>query len=150
MNGTGFVVLIVLLIVAAIAAAVWSSKQEAKRRTALLAVAQRLGWELDPEKREAGPDYEQFAPLNRGHSHAAYNTLEGAATIRARRYPVRMGDYTYKVTSNDGKTSSTKTYSLSYLIAHLPLVVVPDLLIRRERQMENIAGALGFEDIEFD
>ncbi len=67
-----------------------------------------------------------------------------------RGYPVRMGDFVYKVTRRSGKTTTTHTYRFSYLIVHLPFGRVPDLLIRREGVFDKIAGAFGFDDIDFE
>ena len=61
-----------------------------------------------------------------------------------------MGDFTYKVTTHSGKSSSTRTYRFSYLIVHLPFGRVPDLLIRREGLFDKLAGAFGFDDIDFE
>ena len=70
--------------------------------------------------------------------------------IDGRPYPVKMGDFNYKVTRSTGKGSNTTTYRLSYLILHLPFALTPDLLIRREGVFDKIAGAIGFDDIDFE
>ena len=61
-----------------------------------------------------------------------------------------MGDFTYKVTTSSGKSTTTTTYRFSYLILHMPWSGVPDLLIRREGMFDKIAGVLGFDDIDFE
>jgi hypothetical protein len=42
------------------------------------------------------------------------------------------------------------TYRFSYLIWHTPFARVPDVLIRRENVLDKLAGAFGFDDIDFE
>lgn len=122
-----------------------------KRREELASLADELGWTFHPE-RDKWHDraYPQFAAFGRGHTRSAYNTMKGQLKIGNRVYPAVMGDYTYKVTRSNGKTTITQTYHFSYLILHLPFRGVPDLLIRRENMLDKIAGAFGFADINFE
>ena len=71
-------------------------------------------------------------------------------TIDERNYPAKMGDFVYKITTSTGKSTQTRTYRFSYLILHLPFGNVPDLLIRREGMFDKLAGAFGFDDIDFE
>ena len=57
-----------------------------------------------------------------------------------------MGDFRYTV--KRGK--SHVTYKFSYLILSIPFQHVPDLLIRREGMFDKLAGAIGFDDIDFE
>ncbi len=124
---------------------------EKKRREAMAAFAAELGWNFDPTKdRSHDEEYAHFEIFRRGHSRAAYNTLWGDLDIDGRRWPAKMGDFTYKVTRSTGKSTSTQTYRFSYLILHMPWSSVPDLLIRREGMFDKIAGVLGFDDIDFE
>ena len=122
-----------------------------KRREALAALAGRLGWTFDPD-RDTGHDdeYAHFGIFRRGHSRTAYNTLNGNVETDGREYRGKMGDFTYKVTRHTNKGSHTTTYRFSYLILHLPFRGVPDLLIRREGIFDKLAGAIGFDDIDFE
>ncbi len=52
--------------------------------------------------------------------------------------------------TSSGKSTQTTTYRFSYLIVHLPWHGLPDLLIRRENFLDRIAGAFGFDDIDFE
>ncbi len=149
--GPGLVILIAIVGVAlVIAFAIISQRIEARRRDALAGLAARLGFSFDPERMSPGPDLERFEAFTRGHSRAAYNTMDGLVSIDGRSYSVRMGDFRYQVTTSNGKTTSTRTYNLSYLVLQLPFRGVPDLLIRREGVLDKIAGALGFDDIDFE
>ena len=91
-----------------------------------------------------------FSQLDCGHSRSAHNTLTGEMEIDGRRWPVKMGDFVYKVTHHTGKSSRTQTYRFSYAIMHLPFARAPDLLVRREGMFDKLAGVLGFDDIDFE
>lgn len=143
--------IIVAVIVIAVVAAVYGQRMERRRRDALAALAASLGWRFDPSRDTRHDDeYAHFEIFRRGHSRAAYNTLAGPVEIDGRVFAAKMGDFTYKVTSSNGKTTTTTTYNFSYVILHLPLPDVPDLLIRREGFFDRIAGAMGFDDIDFE
>ena len=144
-------ILIILLIAGAIVVAYFAWKQEQKRRDELAALAKELGWRFDPEKDKShDEEYAHFEVFRRGHSRAAYNTLTGSLAIRDRSYPAKTGDFVYKITSSNGKTTTTHTYRFSYLIVQVPFAGLPDLLIRQEGIFDKIAGAFGFDDIDFE
>ncbi len=124
---------------------------EKKRREAMAALAQRLGWRFDPSRDcDHDEQYAHFEMFRRGHSRAAHNTLTGEVEIDGRHWPAKMGDFTYKVTQHTGKSTSTRTYRFSYLILHLPFTGVPDVLIRREGLFDKLTDAFGFDDIDFE
>ena len=124
---------------------------EKKRREAMAGLAARLGWYFDPSKdRSHDEEYAHFEIFRRGHSRAAYNTLTGDVEIDGRRWAAKMGDFIYKVTRHTGKTTTTQTYRFSYLILHLPFTSVPNMLVRPEGMFDKLAGAFGFDDIDFE
>jgi hypothetical protein len=129
----------------------WGYQQQLKRREELGALAAKLAWSFD-SGHDSGHDdqYGQFGVFQRGHSRYAYNTLRGNLEIGGQAWPARMGDYTYKVTSGSGKNRRTTTYRFSYLILHLPYGKTPSLTIRREGVFDKLAGAFGFDDIDFE
>lgn len=146
--------LIALLVIVGVvvfgATAYLSHKAEVKRREEMAALAERLGCRFDPSRDRTHDEmYSRIDVFRQGHSRAAYNTIQGKHEIGGRPFPLKMGDFTYKVTSSNGKSTSTSTYNLSYLILHLP-VQAPDLLIRQENMLDKLAGALGFDDIDFE
>ncbi len=145
-------VLIIILVIVGVSIAIYFSYlQQKKRREAMAALAAELGWAFHPGRDTSHDDeYAHFEIFRRGHSRAAYNTLCDEITIDERRYPAKMGDFTYKVTRSSGKSTSTTTYRFSYLILHIPFQNLPDLLIRREGMFDKIAGAFGFDDIDFE
>ena len=150
MEGIG--ILFVIAIGALIVVAIFLGWQAAKkRREALAAMAAELGWQFDPaHDRRHDDEYAHFEIFRRGHSRSAYNTLWGPFEIDGRSYPAKMGDFLYKVTSSNGKTTTTHTYRFSYLILHLPFAGVPNLFIRREGVFDKLAGLIGFDDIDFE
>lgn len=145
------VVVVVLALAIAVAAAVAAHAATKKRREDLAALAAELGLTFDERRDKSHDDeYAQFEVFRRGHSRYALNTLRGAVVIRDRDWPVKMGDFTYRVTRRSGKNTTTHTYHFSYVIVHAPFARVPDLLVRREGILDKLAGSLGFEDIDFE
>ena len=149
--GGFFFIIMMLLLGIVITAAMYARRQSQQRLEDMSGLALRLGWTFDPQKDDQHDDeYAHFEIFRRGHSRAAYNTTTGALTIAGRTFPAKMGDFTYKITSSTGKTTTTRTYHFSYLILHLPFTLSPDLLIRREGFFDKIAGFMGFDDIDFE
>ena len=138
-----------IIVVGVLAYLGWLAEQ--KRRQALAAIAEQLGWRFDPTRdRDHDEEYAHFEIFRRGHSRCAFNTLAGETDIGGRTYAAKMGDFVYKITTHTGKSTQTRTYRFSYLIVHLPYQGVPDVLIRREGVLDKIAGAFGFDDIDFE
>lgn len=122
-----------------------------KRREALAALAAELGLTFTPHRDGSHSDlYGHFGVFNRGHSRAAYNTMQGVVEVDDRPYALRLGDYTYKVTSGSGKNRRTTTYRLSYFIVALPFAQSETLRLRREHWGDKIASAFGADDIDFE
>jgi len=145
------VVVIILIAVVAVAAVVHQRRLAEERQRALRVLAERLGLDFfaaeDPDHDDR---YARFAVFRQGHSRVAFNTMWGDVDIDGARHAVVMGDFRYRVTTRTGKTSSTVTYRLSYLIVHLPTPAVPDLLIRPEGLFDKLGQAIGFDDIDFE
>ncbi|MEX2217627.1 MAG: hypothetical protein WD749_02610 [Phycisphaerales bacterium] len=144
------VVLIVVAFVAIAVVAIYLSHQAAKkRREALAALAGSLGWSFDPGETPPWAEHNTFDCFERGHTRRVFNTLRGPLEIGGRRFEGLAGDYSYKVTSSNGKTTTTHTYRFSYLILRLPFLT-PGLAIRHEGLLDKLAGAIGFDDIDFE
>lgn len=144
-------ILIVLLVVAAVAGlAMFAAKKERERREELRLLAADLGLSFDPARRRGEEQYRGFAPFQQGHSRCALNTMEGVVECIGRPFGALMGDFEYKVTSHNGKTTTTTTHHFSYLMLRVPLRDLPDLAIRPEGFFDKIAGAIGFDDIDFE
>jgi hypothetical protein len=54
------------------------------------------------------------------------------------------------MTSRSGKSRRTTTHEFSYVIVDLPYERLPTLFIRREGIFDAVAGAFGFDDIDFE
>ena len=122
-----------------------------KRREAMAALAAELGWSFSPQyDRSHDEEYAHYEIFRRGHSRAAYNTLWGTLEVHGQSCNAKAGDFTYKITTSSGKSTTTTTYRFSYLIVHLPYTLLPDLIIRPEGFFDKFAGAIGFDDIDFE
>lgn len=125
--------------------------REKERRQALAALAASLGWRFNSSYDHSHDErYAHFSVFKQGHSRYAFNTITGETTVEGLIMPLRMGDYHYKITTSDGKKSSTTTYMFSYLILELPFLRDQDLFIREEGIFDKIAGFVGFDDIDFE
>lgn len=143
--------IVILLVVVIGAVAYLAYLAEKRRRDALAALARTLGWRFRPGKDHSHDErFAQFSIFRQGHSRVALNTLIGEMEIDGRRYPAQAGDYRYKITTSNGKSTTTHTYNFSYLIVRLPFPYVPSLLVRREGFFDKIASFFGFSDVEFE
>ncbi len=151
-NMPGYMPIVIgVVIVAVIGGAILAHLAAKKRREELQALASELGMRFEPRHDGSHDDeYAHFEIFRRGHSRSAYNTLYGSLEIDGRRYTAKAGDFRYKRTSGSGKNRRTSTYHFSYLILHLPWHGIPDLLIRPEGMFDKLAGAFGFDDIDFE
>ena len=90
--------LIIAVIVIVAVVAYYSWLQAKKRREAMAALAQQLGWQFWPDKdRSHDEEYANFEIFRRGHSRAAYNTMLGKVEIDGRHGRVRHGRYPFDV-----------------------------------------------------
>lgn len=145
---------IIIFVVAGLAVvigvAMIGAHMERKRREELAAMAAELGFSFDPSRDSShDEEYAHFEVFRSGHSRVAMNTMRGAIDVDGRSFPVKMGDFRYRKTESSGKNTRTVTYRFSYIIWHTTLPV-PDVLIRREHMLDKLAGAFGFDDIDFE
>lgn len=140
-----------LVLVAMVIVGIVGYQQARKRREALTALAMSLGWTFDPSNDYSWDDrYPQFQMFHRGEGRHAFNTLIGTIAIDGVECRAQAGDYQYKTTSGTGKDRRTTTHRFSYLVVHLPYPATPRLLVRSETFLDKFAGALGFDDIDFE
>lgn len=146
-----FVAFTTLVVGAVVVLAIVGHRRAQQRRDDLAALAAELGLSFSVARDSRHDEhYAHFEVFRRGHSRAAFNTLQGHLILAGERLPVRCGDFTYKVTSGSGKDRSTTTYTFSYLIAHLSHPDTPDLLIRPENILDKIGGVFSNRDIDFE
>ncbi|HSI07916.1 MAG: hypothetical protein ACAH89_09385 [Rariglobus sp.] len=153
MNEAGIFLLFGLVVVVVVFFAWLSWKQERERTAALGALAQRLKWSFSGEEKDGDFDgrYAQFGCFQRGHSRYAHNQMRGTIDVLGREVQAQAGDYHYKITRSNGKSSSTTTYRFSYFLVKLPFgSSLPSIALRSEGFMDKIAGAIGFDDIDFE
>jgi hypothetical protein len=144
-------VFFVIAVIAGVGTALWFGwKAEQERKRKLTELAQRLGFRFHPDADSDHDDrYAQFEIFRRGHSRVALNTMAGSLDVLGRSCSACCGDFRYRVTRSSGKGSRTSTYRFSYLIVHLPWHT-PALVVRPEGVFDKIAGAFGFDDIDFE
>jgi len=143
-----FVVIVILFVLFA----VHSYQRQQQRLAELHALASELDWRFDAaEDYGYDSEFSQISAFSQGRAQYAYNVLHGGIRFGAEAWPARMGDYHYETTSQrDGKTE-THHHHFSFLLVELPCAkTMPDLRIRREGLFDTIAGALGFDDIDFE
>jgi len=146
-----FVLIVAVFVALFVLFAHYAYQQQQQRIAELTALAGKLRWRFDSDRDSSHEDeYPQFEVFRRGHSRHAYNTLRGTVDVGGQRCRAKMGDYHYCITSGSGKTRSTRTYTFSYLLIHLPYASVPNVFIREEGIFDALAGALGFDDIDFE
>lgn len=133
---------IVVFVVAVVALLVYGRHQAAARTKALSAAAARLGLRFHAGKdRTLASRFPDFKTLHTGHSRYASNVMAGRLDDRE----AWAFDYCY--TTGSGKNQQTHRLSAVILEGPVPL---QDLLIRRERLGDKVAGFFGFEDIDFE
>ncbi|MEM8835039.1 MAG: hypothetical protein AAGD00_04380 [Planctomycetota bacterium] len=141
---------IVAIVVAAIGYFSWQA--EKKRREAMLAWAHAGGWEYDPGKRRGQFSY-NLDICKRGHSrysrYSARRSFESTIPGLEHDTVVELCEYHYAVTRNSGKNSSTQHYY--FTCGRLtPGIDLGHLVIRDEHWGDRFAGAIGFDDIDFE
>ncbi len=146
-----FVVLGVLGVLALIIAAVIrSARLERERAAALQQFAEQRQFQFYP----VYPGIEGFLgffPLFQvGHSRCGFNIAVGEMTLGGIRCEAIWGDYQYKVTTSNGKQSTTVTYLTSFVMTKPRLMASEDLTVRRENWFDKIGEFVGLDDIDFE
>jgi hypothetical protein len=138
------------VIALAVFAAIWSAKVERQRVATLAEWGKRSGWRLELGT-FSGPAL-SYPLFQIGHSRSmrdrAKKELEGAVPGLDPVSAV-MFEYHYAVTTSNGKTTTTHHYH--FVCAHVhPGLDLGSVLIRPESWGDKIAGAIGFDDIDFE
>jgi hypothetical protein len=143
--------LIVVVIALVVVLAIQSAKWERERIAALNAMAAKFSLTFDPSNSSHWMQHQHFGLFTRGHSKRAYNTFRGTVGEGDRQLSILAGEYEYKDETGTGKDRKTETYRNSYLIVRPLAFAYPQkLTLRRENVFDKVAGALGFEDIDFE
>lgn len=144
----GMVVIVVVVIV--VVAIVVGSKRERERREAMRAYAARMGLRFTERDDSLDNRMAAFPPFAIGHSRVGLNLMEGEATLGGVRMTYLAGDYQYKITRSNGKTTSTSTYDMSFIAVAPMLAIGEELTVRAEGVFDKIGAFLGFDDIDFE
>lgn len=153
MSEIGIILIIVLF--AAVGFLVWwtERKLERERTENLGRVARRLRWTFAAPAKDLTlrKRHRQFECFQKGHTRYAHNQMRGTLAVWDGALEAEAGDYHYQITRNTGKSRSTTTYRFSYLVVKLPFGArLPGLALRAEGLFDKLAGAIGFEDIDFE
>ena len=162
-----FPVLFVAFLALIIVAGYFAAQAAKKRREQLAALAAELGFQYLPEglKRdvpsgfwaslsaafEAGPEqgfiqrFHGFTPFGQGHSPDVANLIAG----RRGDADWLIFDYTYKVTTSNGKTTQTTTHPYGVVAVRVPLVF-PVLSLTAENVFHRIGSKLGMKELTFE
>ena len=151
MNGvidSTFFIFLVLGIALVVTGVVVAARQERRRQALYTAFASARGLAYQPKADDSL--FEQFGddgrPFGTGHSRSAQHVLSG--TLNG--VPVLGFTYVYKVTTSNGKSSSTRTYLWQVCALWLP-TGLPWMSIEDEGIFGGrVAGALGFDDVELE
>ena len=98
-----------------------------------------------PSEDDRWVDAWRGAPFGEGHSREAVNVME--REVGGRRAVVF--DYSYKVTTSDGKTTTTTTYEFSIYAHQLP-AALPDMTIEPEGLWDKAVKLFGAQDVELE
>ncbi len=138
---------LVAVVVLIVAGAILAERAKRKRREALAALADRLGFTFHAEDPYGlAFRYERFGPLSRGDNRYAYNVLAGERPgLRVFAF-----DYHHQTYTHDSKgRRRTHHHHASHLLVDHPYDL-GRLLLRPEGFLDKVADAFGFDDIDFE
>ena len=132
--------------VAAVALLGWHAyRTERARRQAFAALAQARGWSY-AERDDRWTERFSGPPFGTGTNRRARNVLTGRLGDR----PLVAFDYSY-VTSSTDANGNRQNRTHRYAVCGLSLpTFLPELTVSPENVLTRIAGALGFDDVEFE
>lgn len=147
------VVLAVVAVVAIGGLAIWWERtQRAERRRRYLELAARLGvsYAESPGIR-LDQEFPAFPCFAQGHSRGLNHLLRGSIrSPEGHDNDLLAGEWQYAITVSNGKTTTTVIYRFGFVILGLRIGRCPAVAIRRENLMDKLAGALGWDDIDFE
>lgn len=130
----------------------YQMKVEAARRAAYAALAAEWGLryrERPPERLDqVFPGFECFA---QGHSRRVNHLLDGRmSTPDGHSIELLAGEWQFAITTSNGKSTQTTIHRFGFAILGPGLGAWPGLQVRRENFLDKFAGALGWDDIDFE
>ncbi len=139
--------IIALVVVLFIGLAIFGFIQERKRREAMQAWVARHGLDFSTDHDYSFEDrFPEFDCLQQGSGRYAYNIISGEWQGRT----LLAFDYHYETHSTDSKGNrQTHHHHFSAVMLRANLALKP-LIIRAENLFDKLAGAFGFDDIDFE
>lgn len=149
-----FVVMTVVIVLAGLAILVawYINKLEAQRRAAYAVLAAKYGlqYRIRPPV-DLGRLFPSFSCFDEGHSRRVNHLLDGRIrTAGGHEVEVLAGEWRFLITTNSGRSQSTTEYRFGFVILGPGAGRWPGLQIRRENLLDRLAGALGWDDIDFE
>jgi hypothetical protein len=143
-------IVITLFAVGAIVAVSLHYKAERERREAMRALAAQMGFAFTERDPLLDQRFRGFRDFGRGHSRTGLNLISGETRLGGVRMRLLMGDYRYKITTSNGKSTSTATYNMSFISVVPVLRIAEELAVRSENFLDRLGAFVGFEDIDFE
>ena len=158
--GLGFVAILIL----AYLSYQYARKKAQERQTTLLAIAKKYGLDfnagqsfapepaftagalaiaIDPQGARAR--FGDIDPFGKGHSQSCANIIGGAYHGSG----VLIFDYTYKITTSNGKSTTTTTYNVQ-IVSRTVACFLPHFTMQPENFLLKIGEKLGYHEIEFE
>jgi hypothetical protein len=140
-------VLIICVVAMLIGIAIWAVIQERKRREALALWVAAHDLRFDPDRNHSFDEqFPEFDCLRSGSNRYAYNIITGQWRDRT----LLAFDYHYETYSTNSKGHrQTHHHHFSAVMLHANVPLKP-LIIRSENLFDKMAGAFGFDDIDFE
>ena len=131
--------------VAAVAIGYVAYRADRARRQAFAALAKQRGWTY-AEEDDRYADRFSGTPFGTGSHRRARNVVTGRLGDR----PIVAFDYSYVTSSTDAHGNrQSRTHRYAVCALSLP-TFLPSLTVSPENVLTRIAGALGFDDVEFE
>lgn len=143
-------IVITLFAVGAIVAVSLHYKAERERREAMRALAVQMGFAFTERDPLLDQRFRGFRDFGRGHSRTGLNLISGETRLGGVHMRLLMGDYRYKITTSNGKSTSTTTYNMSFISVVPALRMTEELAVRSENFLDRLGAFVGFEDIDFE
>lgn len=151
--------LVVALFILVIISSVRAKKAAEARRAELMTLAAQWGFNYDAGsfadsgwglgfnsgRADILPRFEDFHPFGIGHSPAVQNLLYG----QRNGIDWTLFDYSYKVTTSNGKSTTTTTYPVGVVAARIP-VALPWIHLSQEDLFTRIGAKFGMQDLTFE
>jgi len=127
-------------------------KLAAERHAAYLRLAERYGLRYRSDRASRLDElFPAFGCFREGHSRRANHLLDGRMrTPGGIEMEVFAGEWRFLITRSNGKTTTTTEHRFGFVLLGPSLGAWPGLRVRAENLFDRIAGAIGWDDIDFE